>query len=100
MSMSDKPTLHNNRLATLRRILWIAFGGVSVPLALLLIPLVILMGNLESLGVAPPPGISSGLLLAMAGGFMITLIGLTGVICLVIYNIVKYRLERDDELFL
>jgi hypothetical protein len=97
---SNELTPQVKKLSTLRRLLWIVFGAVSIPLALLWVPLLILMGNLEAVGIAPPPGISSGLLLYLTGGFLFVLIGITGAICLLIYNIFKYRLEKDEDLFL
>ncbi len=97
---SNELTVKTKKLSTLRRLLWIVFGAVSIPLALLIAPLLILVGNLETLGVAPPPGISGALLIYLAGGFLFVLIGITGAICLLIYNIFKYRLEKDEDLFL
>ncbi len=97
---SNELTPQAKKLSTLRRLLWIVFGAVSIPLVLLWIPAFFLVANLEALGIAPPPGISGAMMLYMTGGFLFVLIGITGAICLLIYNIFKYRLEKDEDLFL
>ena len=97
---SNEITLESKKLSTLRRLLWIVFGAVSIPLALLSVPLLFLMGNLDAVGIVPPQGFSSDMLFFLTGGFLFVLIGITGAICLLIYNIFKYRLEKDEDLFL
>lgn len=56
--------------------------------------------DLVKMGISGPPGVSDGAFLFMSFGFLLTVIGLVGVICAAIYHIFKYRLEKDDELFL
>jgi hypothetical protein len=96
----DEVTVQGRKLSTVRRLLWIVFGGISIPLALLWIPFFVLVENLDALGISPPPGFSSPMLLYMTVGFQCVLIVLTGAVCLLIYNIYKYRLEKDEDFFL
>jgi heme/copper-type cytochrome/quinol oxidase subunit 2 len=100
MNTTDNLDLRTKKLSSLRKILWICFAGIAIPLSLLLVPLWVLIANLDQMGISGPPGVSDGLFLFMSFGFLLTVIGLVGVICAVIYHIFKYRLEKDDELFL
>ena len=79
------------KLQTLRRILWISFIGIAIPSIIFLLP-IYSMRDLGSFS-----GRFSGAAL-LIGPFL--LIAGLGVVCVVIYNIFKYRLEKDDELFL
>jgi len=97
---SNELTQKTKKLSTLRRLLWIVFGAISIPLALLSVPLMFLVGNMEAMEIAPPPGISSSMLFFLTGSFLFVLVGITGAICLLIYNIFKYRLEKEEDLFL
>jgi len=89
--MPDPNTPQEKKLQTLRRILWISFVGIAIPSIIFVLPLYSMrdLGSFSSRfsGVA----LLIGPLLLIAG---------LGVVCLVIYNIFKYRLEKDDELFL
>jgi hypothetical protein len=96
----NEVTLQDKKLSTVRRLLWIVFGGISIPLALLWVPFFVLVENLDALGISPPSGFSSPMLLYITVGFQFVLIVITGAICLLIYNIYKYRLEKDDDFFL
>jgi hypothetical protein len=96
----NEVTLQDRKLSTVRRLLWIVFGGISIPLALLWVPFFVLVENLDALGISPPSGFSSPMLLYITVGFQFVLIVITGAICLLIYNIYKYRLEKDDDFFL
>lgn len=100
MNTTDNLDLRTKKLNSLRKILWICFTGIAIPLSLLLVPLWVLIANLDQMGIPGPPGVSDGLFLFMPFGFLLTVIGLVGVICAAIYHIFKYRLEKDDELFL
>jgi len=100
MNTTDNLDLRTKKLGSLRKILWICFAGIAIPLSLLLVPLWALIANLGQLGISGPPGVPDGLFLSMSVGFLLTVIGLVGVICAAIYHIFKYRLEKDDELFL
>lgn len=79
------------KLQTLRRILWISFIGIAIPSILFLLPIY----SMSEFGSFSNRFSAAALLI---GPFI--LIGGLGVVCVVIYNIFKYRLEKDDELFL
>ena len=84
-------TPQEKKLSTLRKILWISFIGIAVPAIFLLfgvIPMVWSSGIDNSFS-------TTALIISP-----FLLIGGLGVVCVVIYNIVKYRLEKDDDLFL
>ena len=89
--MPDPITPQEKKLQTLRRILWISFIGIAIPSIIFLLP-IYSMRDLGSFGDR-----FSGAVLLIGPLFLIA--GL-GVVCVVIYNIFKYRLEKDDELFL
>jgi hypothetical protein len=88
---NDSPT--DKKLASIRKILWLSFAGFSIPAILCTsIPLLIFpVSNMGSIGITE-------LIILAAGPFM--LVGVIGIVCLVIYNIIKVRLERNDDLFL
>jgi cell division protein FtsX len=100
MNTTDNLDIRTKKLSSLRKILWICFAGVAIPLGLLFLPLFVLVENLDQLGIQRPPGVSDGLLLFGSSSVLLIVIGLAGVICAAIYQIFKYRLEKDDELFL
>lgn len=79
------------KLGTLRRILWIAFIGIAIPSIVFLLPLY----SMRELG--DVANRFSGMVLII--GPLLLIAGL-GVVCLVIYYIFKYRLEKDEDLFL
>lgn len=90
--MTTKPVSpQEKKLAILRNILWISFMGIGVPVIIALFGVI-------------PVGWSSGLENGFSSTILIIstliLIGGLGMVCLVIYNIFKYRLEKDDDLFL
>jgi hypothetical protein len=89
--MPNTITPHEKKLQTLRRILWISFIGIAIPSIIFLLPLY----SMRDLGNFTNRFSGAALLI---GPFL--LIGGLGVVCIVIYNIFKYRLEKDDELFL
>lgn len=79
------------KLRTLRRILWITFLGITIPAMAFLWALV----PMRELGDFSNRFSSAALLVGpflLPAGF--------GVVCLVIYYIFKYRLEKDEDLFL
>ena len=100
--MNTNPvTPRERKLRNLRKVLWVVFsavaitillvGGLSVPAALLInqtTDLSTLFGNMT--------GVVMISLLAVA----FVKIAISGIICLVIYFIFKYRIEKDDDLFL
>jgi len=84
----------------MRKILWIIFAGISIPISILAIPASFFMSHLDQFGLTPPDGMSTGFLVSASLGILLITIMLVGAICILIYNIIKYRLEKDDELFL
>ena len=84
-------TPQEKKLGTLRRILWISFVGIAIP------SIIFLMGILSMRDLGSFGSRFSGAVL-LIGPFL--LIAGLGVVCVVIYYIFKYRLEKDDELFL
>jgi hypothetical protein len=89
--MPDPIPPQEKKLQTLRRILWISFIGIAIPSIIFLLPIYSMreFGNFGDR--------FSGAVLMIGPCLLIA--GL-GVVCVVIYNIFKYRLEKDDELFL
>ena len=81
----------DKKLQTLRRILWISFVGIAIPSIIFLLPIY----SMREFGDFSSRFSGAALLI---GPFL--LIGGLGVVWVVIYNIFKYRLEKDDELFL
>jgi hypothetical protein len=79
------------KLHTLRRILWISYVVIAVP------SIIFLMGIFSMRDLGTFGSKFSGIAL-LIGPFL--LIAGLGVVCIVIYYIFKYRLEKDDELFL
>jgi hypothetical protein len=88
------------KLSTIRRILWVIFGGFSVPMVLLLIPSIYLIGNTSARYAVGPDGSTPMDMLPFLIASPFLLIGFLAVVCVVIYQIFKYRLEKDDDLFL
>ena len=89
-----------NRLKNLRKILWIVFSSIAVIVVLcgiLSLPAFLLMNRVPDL--QTPEGVSPTILMLVLIVSLVVLIGFVGAVCLVIYNIFKYRLEKDDELF-
>jgi membrane protein implicated in regulation of membrane protease activity len=84
------------KLKSLRRILWLSFAGVSILFMVLVggtyMALLVLRGSNAS----GPLAFTSPLLLGLA---LLGAVTFTGVACLVIYYVIKRRLEREDELF-
>jgi hypothetical protein len=90
--MPEKPiSTQEKKLQTVRRILWITFLGITIPATMFLWALI----SMREMGDFTTRFSTSALLV---GPFL--LLAGFGVVCLVIYNIFKYRLEKDDDLFL
>jgi hypothetical protein len=89
------------KLLNLCKILWIIFSAIAITILLvssLSVPTALLINkttSLSSLFVYPTSTILISLL-----ALILVKIAVTGIICLVIYYIFKYRLEKDDDLFL
>jgi hypothetical protein len=93
-------TPQQKKLGTVRRTLWIVFAGVSVPLVLLLIPAAYLVSSPGVRYVVGPDGTTPVDMLPFLIAAPFLLIGFLAVVCVVIYQIFKYRLEKDEDLFL
>jgi len=89
------------KLRNLRKILWIIFSAISITILLvgsLSVPAALLInktGSISSLFAN-----QTGLILLSLLAIALVKIGVSGIICLVIYYIFKYRVEKDDDLFL
>jgi ABC-type multidrug transport system permease subunit len=89
------------KLRNLRSILWIVFLAIAIT--------IVLVGSLSlpaALWINQTSNFSAlfanetGMLLLSIVAIAFVKIAVTGVICLVIYSIFKYRLNKDDDLFL
>ena len=89
------------KLHNLRKILWIVFCAITITILLvgsLSVPATLLINktsNFSSLFAG-----KTGLILLSLLAVALVKIGVSGIICVVIYAIFKYRLEKDDDLFL
>ena len=88
---TNSVSLVEKKMKTLRKILWFCFAGVLI--ISILIGTALLLAT--SMNTNPPVN----LLLFIAIVFLV-LIVIAGIACLAVYYIMKYRLEKDDELFL
>jgi uncharacterized membrane protein YcjF (UPF0283 family) len=89
------------KLRNLRNILWIIFSAITITILLvssLTVPAALLINKTNS--IASLFGTEAGLILLSLLALVLVKIGVTGIICLVIYAIFKYRLNKDDDLFL
>lgn len=95
------PSPKEKKLRNLRKILLIVFIAIAITILLvgsLSLPAALLInktGSFSSLFVYPTSTILISLL-----ALILVKISVAGIICLVIYYIFKYRLEKDDDLFL
>jgi hypothetical protein len=96
---NEVPTPQERQLKIVRRILLFCFIGIAMPL--------LIGGGIAYLGLV---GRAEPFLFGRGPGFemlpylpwlgMLILALFVGSVCLVIYNVIKYRLEKDDDLFL
>ncbi len=89
------------KLRNLRNILWIIFSAITITILLvgsLSLPTALLINKTGS--IASLFGTETGLILLSLLALALVKIGVSGIICLVIYAIFKYRLNKDDDLFL
>ena len=94
-------TPKEKKLRNLRNILWIVFSAVTITILLvssLSLPAALLINKTTSLSTLF--GNPTGLVLLSLLAVILVKIVVIGIICLVIYSIFKYRLEKDDDLFL
>jgi uncharacterized integral membrane protein len=93
-------TPQQKRLAGIRRILWIIYAGISIPMVLLLIPLVFLFNNSSARFVPGPDGVTPVDMFPILIAMPFLLVGFLAVVMIVIYQIFKYRQEKNEDLFL
>jgi hypothetical protein len=89
------------KLRNLRKILWIVFSAIAITILLvgaLSVPAALLINKTSNF--LDLFANETGVLLFSLAAIAFVKIGVTGIICLVIYSIFKYRLEKDDDLFL
>jgi NADH:ubiquinone oxidoreductase subunit 5 (subunit L)/multisubunit Na+/H+ antiporter MnhA subunit len=94
-------TPKDRKLRGLRKILWIVFTAIAVTILLvssLSLPAALLINkttNISSLFAN-----ETGMILLSLLALILVKIGVAGIICILIYFIFKYRLEKDEDLFL
>lgn len=93
-------SVKQKKLGTLRRILWIIFGGISASTILMMIPAILLVNSPTVRYVPGPDSVTPVDMLPFLIASPFLLIGFLAVVCVVIYQIFKYRLEKDEDLFL
>jgi hypothetical protein len=89
------------KLKNLRTILWIVFTAITVTILLvgsLSVPAALLINKTSSFSSLING--ETGMLLFSLAAVLLVKVVVIGIICLVIYSIFKYRLEKDDDLFL
>lgn len=89
------------KLRNLRKILWIIFSAITITILLvssLSLPAALLINKTTSLSSLFVN--ETGMILLSLLAVVLIKIAVSGIICLVIYFIFKYRLEKDDDLFL
>jgi hypothetical protein len=100
--MSVNPlTPKQRKLKNLRTILWIVFSAITLTILLvgsLSVPAALLINKTNSL-TSLIKG-ETGMILFSIISLVFVKVAVSGIICLVIYSIFKYRLEKNDDLFL
>ena len=96
--MSTKATNpQEKKLKDLRKILTVCFIGISISIFLLASLPAFLIDARAAQSVEGAP--IDALMTVFVVGLLV-LIGVIGVVCLVVYYVFKYRLEKDEEVFL
>lgn len=100
--MATNPlTPKEKKIRNLRKILWIVFAAIAATIILIFslsIPVGLLINNANHFLAAFSN--DTGLLLLSLAALALVKIAVAGFILLVIYYILKYRFEKDDDLFL
>ena len=94
-------TPKQRKLKNLRTILWVVFTAITVTLLLvgsLSVPAALLINKTSNMS-SLVSGDTGRILLSLAAVLFVK-VAVIGIACLVIYAIFKYRLEKDDDLFL
>jgi heme/copper-type cytochrome/quinol oxidase subunit 2 len=89
------------KLKNLRTILWIVFTVITVTILLvgsLSVPAALLINKTSS--ISSLANGETGMLLLSLAAVLLVKVAVIGIICVVIYAIFKYRLEKEDDLFL
>jgi len=89
------------KLRNLRKILWIVFSAITITILLvssLSVPAALLIN--KTIDFSSLFANETGMILLSMLAVILVKIAVFGIICLVIYFIFKYRLEKDDDLFL
>ena len=89
------------KLRNLRKILWIVFSAITITILLvgsLTLPAALLINKTSS--IASLFANQTGMILLSVLALVVVKIVVIGVIMLVFFAIYKYRLEKDDDLFL
>jgi hypothetical protein len=89
------------KLRNLRKILWIVFSAIAITILLvssLSLPAALLVNRTTSFSTLFTN--ETGMVLLTLFAVILVKIGVIGIICLLIYYIFRYRLEKDDDLFL
>jgi hypothetical protein len=89
------------KLRNLRKILWIVFTSITITILLvssLSLPAALLINKTTNFSTLFNN--ETGMILLSLLAVILVKIAIIGIICLVIYFIFNYRLEKDDDLFL
>ena len=89
------------KLKNLRTILWIVFTAITVTILLigsLSVPAALLINKTSSFSSLTNG--ETGMLLLSLAAVLLVKVAVSGIFCAVIYAIFKYRLEKEDDLFL
>jgi hypothetical protein len=89
------------KLRNLRKILWIVFTAITITILLvssLSLPAALLINRTTSFSSLFAN--ETGMILLTLLAVILVKIGVIGIVCVLIYYIFKYRLEKDDDLFL
>ena len=90
-------TPQEKKLKDLRKILTVCFTGITLSIILLASLPMFLIDARATQNIAGTP-IETLITILVVG--LLILVGVAGVVCLAVYYVFKYRLEKDDELFL
>jgi hypothetical protein len=100
--MNSQPiTPKEKKLRNLRKILWIVFSAITLTILLvgsLSLPAALLINKTSS--IASLFTNETGMVLLSVLALALVKIAVSGIILVLIYAIFKYRLEKDDDLFL
>ena len=94
-------TPRQRKLKNLRTILWIVFTAIAFTILLvstLTVPAALLINKTTDISSLVTG--ETGMVLLSLAVLIFVKIAVSGIICLVIYYIFKYRLEKNDDLFL